>query len=273
MNTLMNNNLRITGCITSILLLASTLGFVFQLPLAVNLWPWPDSRLSYLFLGSILAAVTVAVGWISWLGAWGALPAGALNVFVIAVTWAVYFLQRSFSDHHSSLLSYGIVGLLIALVSAVAFLWSRRLPLHDPRPTPRFLLFSFGLFTVILILAGGALIFRVPTIFPWPLNPDSSVLFGCIFLGDAFYFFYGLLVPRWQNAYGQLLSFLAYDLVLIFPFFGLFSSVKPEHRLSLILYVAVLLYSGLLAIYYLLLNNKTRGWQARSQSDEATFTG
>lgn len=273
MNTQMNNNLRIAGFVTGILLLALTLGFVFQFPWVVNLWPWPDSRLSYLFLGSILAAVTVAVGWISWLGEWGALPAGALNVFVIAVTWAAYFLQRFFSGNHSLLLFYGSVGILIALISAAAFLWSRRLPLHDQRPTPRFLLFSFGLFTAVLILAGGALIFRVPTIFPWPLNPDSSVLFGCIFLGDAFYFFYGLLFPRWYNAYGQMLSFLAYDLVLIFPFLGLFSSVKPEHRLSLIIYVAVLLYSGLLAIYYLLVNKQTRGWQARSQFDEASFTG
>jgi hypothetical protein len=257
MSTLMNTTLRIAGFVIGILLLILTLGFIFQLPWVVNLWPWSDSRLSYLFLGSILAAVTVAVLWISWLGEWGALPAGALNVFVIAVTWAGYFLRLSFSDKRSSLLAYGIVGILIALVSAAAFLWSRRLPLRDTRPTPRFLLFSFGLFTVILILAGGALIFRVPTIFPWPLNPDSSVLFGCIFLGDACYFFYGLLFPRWHNAFGQLLSFLAYDLILIFPFLGLFSSVKSNHRLSLIIYVAVLLYSGLAAIYYLLLHKQT----------------
>lgn len=110
------------------------------------------------------------------------------------------------------------------------------------------------------------------TIFPWPLRPDSSTLFGCIFLGDACYFFYGLLVPRWQNAYGQLLSFLAYDLVLIVPFLELFASVSPERRLSLILYVAVLLYSGMLAIYYLLVNENTRGWQATSQSTEAGLT-
>ena len=89
------------------------------------------------------------------------------------------------------------------------------LPLRIPKQALRWIIYgiegepSFGLFTLILILAGGALIFRVPTIFPWPLNPDSSVLFGCIFLGDAFYFFYGLLVPRWSNACGQLLSFLA----------------------------------------------------------------
>jgi hypothetical protein len=65
----------------------------------------------------------------------------------------------------------------------------------------------------------------------------------------------------------------SYDLVLIFPFLGLFSSVKSNHRLSLIIYVAVLLYSGLLSIYYLFLHKQTRGRQARSQADEAAFTG
>ena len=79
---------------------------------------------------------------------------------------------------------------------------------------------SFGIFIVSLFFVGSALIFRAP-IFPWDLNPDSSVLFGCIFIGDAFYFLYGLIQPRWQNAFGQLLSFLAYDLVLIGPFLGL----------------------------------------------------
>ena len=272
MNASMNQILRMAGIIVGVLLLTGTFGLVFQRPWAVHLWPWPDSRLSYLFLGAILAAVAAAVVWISWLGDWGALPAGALNVLVIMGTWAAYSLQRALSDHRSSLLYYGLVGVVLALASAAVFLWSRRLPLQDTRSTPRFVLVSFGLFTAVLILAGGALVFRAP-IFPWPLSADSSVLFGGIFLGDACYFLYGLLVPRWHNAYGQLLSFLAYDVILIGPFLVLFSSVHPERRLSLSLYVAVLLYSGLLAIYYLLVNTKTRGWQAKSQSDAASFTG
>ena len=28
-------------------------GYIFQLPFATNLWPWPDGRLSYLFLSLI----------------------------------------------------------------------------------------------------------------------------------------------------------------------------------------------------------------------------
>jgi hypothetical protein len=89
------------------------------------------------------------------------------------------------------------------------------------------------------------------------LNPDYPS-FWCIFLGDAFYFLYGLFRPRWGNALGQLLSFLAYDLVLIVPFVLLFDTVKPDRMFSLIVYTAVLIYSGGLAIYYLLINPQTR---------------
>jgi hypothetical protein len=142
-------------------------------------------------------------------------------------------------------------------VSAAAFFWSRTLPLHDTRPTPALVKGSFGVFIVALLLAGGALILRLP-VFPWKLNPDSSVIFGCIFLGDAFYFLYGLYRPVWGNAFGQLLSFLAYDVVLIVPFIGLFNTIDPALSLNLIVYIAVLLYSGALAVYYLFINPQTR---------------
>jgi hypothetical protein len=225
----LNRSLRITSLAVGILLLVFTIGFVFQLPWAIRLWPWPDSRLSYLFVGSILAAITVAMVWIGWIGEWGALPAGTLNIFVIAVTTTIFFLLLYFQGNHPMLLLYGVIGILIAFASGSAFLWSRRIPLYERYPTPLIVRFSFGIFLLVLILAGGALIFRLP-IFPWPLNPDSSVIFGCIFIGDAFYFFYGLLYPRWHNARGQLLSFLAYDLVLIFPFLSFFyiGAVRPS---------------------------------------------
>jgi hypothetical protein len=149
------------------------------------------------------------------------------------------------------------VSSLIALTSAGAFLWSRKIPLRESLPTPAFVKVSFGIFVAVLILAGGALLMRVQ-IFPWTLNPDSSVIFGCIFLGDAFYFLYGLLRPQWNNACGQLLSFLAYDLVLIVPFIGLFPSVKPGYMVNLIVYTAVLLYSAVVAVYYLFIHPPTR---------------
>lgn len=239
-----------------VVILALALGFVFRIPLALTIYPWEDGRYSYLFMGSILAAVGAAALWVGWTGELGALPAGSLNIFVIALTSALYFIWLALQGR-SDLLTFGIASALMSLVSAAAFFWSRTLPLHDTRPTPALVKGSFGVFIVALLLAGGALILRLP-VFPWKLNPDSSVIFGCIFLGDAFYFLYGLYRPVWGNAFGQLLSFLAYDVVLIVPFIGLFNTIDPALSLNLIVYIAVLLYSGALAVYYLFINPQTR---------------
>ena len=243
--------------ITGLLTLLLALGFVFRIPMATNLWPWQDGRYSYLFIGSILAAACVAMIWIGWTGLFGALPAGALNILVIAFGTSIYFFWLVIEQGRSSLIPYAMASLVTAMASSASFLWSRRLSLSDPRPTPLLVRISFGIFIVSLFFAGGALLLRAP-IFPWDLNPDTSVLFGCIFIGDAFYFLYGLLRPRWQNAFGQLLSFLAYDLVLIGPFLALSKTVDSKHWLNLIVYIAVLLYSGVVAAYYLFIHAKTR---------------
>ena len=240
-----------------LVILVIAIGFIFQVPLAPSLWPWPDGRLSYLFVGSILTAVSAVAIWIGWTGELGALPAGSLNVFVISVTAAIYFFQLALQDDRPNMLPFGMTMLVMTVASSASFLWSRRLPLHDLRPTPLLVRISFGIFVVALFLAGGALVLKAP-IFPWALNPDSSIIFGCIFIGDAFYFLHGLLFPRWHNALGQLLSFLAYDLVLIVPFILLFGTVKPEYLLNLVVYVAVLIYSGGIAIYFLFVNSRTR---------------
>ena len=248
--------IRTLTLIGGLFILALAFGFIFRIPLALSIWPWEDGRYSYLFIGSILAAVSAAALWIGWTGELGALPAGSLNVFVIALTTSVYFFNLV-SQGRSELFSVGIASMLMTLTSGAAFLWSRRLPLTDPRPTPALVKVSFGIFIASLFLAGGALVLRLP-VFPWDLNPDSSVVFGCIFLGDAFYFLYGLFRPRWGNAFGQLLSFLAYDLVLIVPFVLLFDTVKPERMFNLVVYTAVLVYSGGLAVYYQLIDTQTR---------------
>lgn len=239
-----------------LLMLMLAIGFIFRLPFAVNLWPWEDGRYSYLFIGSILAAASAAALWIGWTGELYNLPAGTLNLFVIGLSTSVYFFYL-YLQGRSEMFVYAVVSLLLGLISGGFFLWSRRLSIPDTRPTPRLVLVSFGIFVATLLLAGTTLILRLP-IFPWDLNADSSVVFGCIFLGDAFYFIYGLIRPYWGNAFGQLLSFLAYDLVLIVPFLLLLESVKPGRMQSLIIYILVLLYSGGLAVYYLFINPQTR---------------
>ncbi|MFZ5904790.1 MAG: hypothetical protein ACOYZ8_14685 [Chloroflexota bacterium] len=239
-----------------LVVLALAFGFVFRIPPATSIWPWEDGRYSYLFVGSILAAVSAAMLWIGWTGELGALPAGSLNIFVIAATTSVYFFKLALGDGRANLIQFGAASVVTAVASGAAFRWSRRIPLRESLPTPPLVKVSFGIFIAALVLAGGALILGAQ-IFPWELNPDSAVVFGCIFLGDAFYFLYGLLHPRWNNALGQLLSFLAYDLVLIVPFIGLFPTVKPQYMLNLVVYTAVLIYSGAIAIHFLFINPQT----------------
>jgi hypothetical protein len=242
---------------SGLVFLVLALGYIFRLPFAIHLWPWPDGRYSYLFIGSILAAVSAAALWIGWTGELGALPAGSLNVFVIALGCAIYFFQLQAA--RLELVSFAWLSVLFALLSGIAFLWSRTIPLHPSLPTPTFVRVSFGIFVASLLFAGTALLLKQP-IFPWKLNPDSSVIFGCIFIGDAFYFLHALAKPQWNNAAGQLLSFLAYDLVLIGPFFELFKTVEPQFRVNLVIYVIVLLFSAVVAVYYLFINIQTRHW-------------
>lgn len=70
--------------------------------------------------------------------------------------------------------------------------------------------------------------------------------------------FFPLNATHWGNAVGQLAGFLAYDLVLLAPFFERFTTVRGGSLVSLTIYVAFLLYSGALASYYLFAANATR---------------
>ncbi len=248
--------LRSLAFVSGLVVLVFAYGFIVQHPFATSIWPWEDGRYSYLFVGSILAAVSAAMLWVGWTGEFGALPAGTLNIFVIALTTSIYFFKLA-SQGRTDMTPFGVFSALFAIASLFAFFWSVRIPLKETRPMPKPVKVSFWIFIASLFAAGGSLILGAP-IFPWKLNPDSSVVFGCIFLGDAFYFLYGMFRPNWHNALGQLLSFLVYDLVLIFPFVGLISTVESDHLVSLVVYIVVLIYSAGLAVYYLFVDPQTR---------------
>src|SRR5215207_5561034 len=126
--------IRYTIFLGGLIILALAFGFIFQAPIALRLWPWPDGRLSYLFIGSILAAVSAAAVWIGWTGELGALPAGSLNVFIIAVGSAIYFFQLA--AERPNLLPIGWMSIGFAVLSGFTFLWSRRIPLDASLPTP-----------------------------------------------------------------------------------------------------------------------------------------
>jgi hypothetical protein len=134
------------------------------------------------------------------------------------------------------------------------------IPIRDPRPMPRFVQFAFGIFIVVLLAVGIALVLERPQIMPWNVG-RTGVVFGWMFISDAFYFGYALWRRRWNLARAPLWSFLAYDLVLIGPFVNRLLGLAPIPEWAwpnLIVYSLILVFSGSVAIYYLLINPATR---------------
>jgi hypothetical protein len=257
----MNGNargLRYVCVFLGVALLVFAAGYVFQVPWATSTWPWPDSRLSYIFVGSIQAAIAAAVIWIALSGEWAALAAGALNMMFMAGGMAIFLFELAARDEGGLLWVYAAWCAVFALLNLGILFWSRRYAIRDPRPTPPLVRISFVGFAAILLVVGVMLLMRAPNVFPWPLDSRSSVMFGWIYIGAACYFLYAVVHPRWHNARAQLWGFLAYDAVLIPPFLAHFADVEPGHVLSLVIYMTVLIYSAALAIYYLFVNRATR---------------
>jgi hypothetical protein len=138
--------------------------------------------------------------------------------------------------------------------------WSIRIPIDTTLPMPRLVRWSFVVFIIALLIVSVQMILQVPNVIPWVITPELSVVIGWMFLGAAAYFVYSLLRPSWNNSAGQLAGFLAYDVVLIVPFLQRLPTVVPQFHAGLIVYTAVVIYSGLLGFYYLFLNKPTRAW-------------
>ncbi|HUM71421.1 MAG TPA: hypothetical protein PLK31_21540 [Chloroflexota bacterium] len=173
---------------------------------------------------------------------------------------AIFSFRLGASSSSAQLTAYGVICVLGALFGLWLFWWSRRFPLDDAIPTPRPVYWSFVIFIIALVIVSIRLILQVPNAIPWAITPELSVVIGWMFVGAALYFAYGLLFPVWVNAAGQLAGFLVYDVVLIVPFLTRLPTVTDEHRLGLTIYTAVVIYSGLLAIYYLFIHRPTRLW-------------
>jgi hypothetical protein len=227
-----------------------TLGFCLQMPLVTGILPPTDSFPLHIFLASITASISASLLWIGFSGELGAVTGGAIDLAVfyggLTIFQLLYVQQGSQHLLAGVLLCSGA-----AIVSLGIFLRFRRYPIEDRRPMPWPVRISFGVFVTALLLVGSALLLQIPNVFAWTLNPMSSVLVGCFFL-------YGLFFPHWHTACGQLWSFLAYDLVLIVPFLLHFATVNAAQLPSLIVNTVILVYSGALAVYYLLIKKETR---------------
>jgi hypothetical protein len=180
---------------------------------------------------------------------------------------SIFLISIGASRDDGDLVLLGVVFLVAALFGVALFFWSRRFEIKDPRPLPVVVRWSFVVFVVALIINGIFMVFHLVDVMPWAVTDDGEVLYGLMFLGAASYFVYGLVRPSWQNAAGQLVAFLVYDLVLIVPFIQHFSKVAPRLRDNLAGYTAVISVSALLAIYYLFINPATRLWGRPAQTE------
>ena len=255
-------------------------GFLTPATWATYWWPMPDGPLSYTFIASMQAAIAAAMLWIGITQSFHMLMAGAINLFVMLGGTAFYLwtaqaviaeqlLKAKPGETHLAVAVLAPAVTLFALLNLGLFFWARRFRLADELPMPLGLRIAFVIFVLALVAVGGSLVMGVKNVFPWPLSDPTAALFGWMFLGDAFYFLYALLAPRWHNAATQLWSFLAYDLVLIPPFLMRFTKLKPEeeHFLpSLTVYTAILFFSAAVAVYYLLVNPVTRVWGQSTQA-------
>jgi hypothetical protein len=230
--------------------------FSLNLSWAAKFWPWPDGRLSFLFIGSVLAALGVGALYVALTQDWRAAFGGGLTFLIAGTGIAVNLLLLARNAEIPPLFILAI--LVVAVIGCLVLVDTGKRSALDARPLPHLVRSSFWLFAAALTGAGVALLLRYPHIFPWPLKPETSLLYGWIFLGLAFNYGYVAARGSWADGKVSLLAFLVYDLVLIGPFVRHFADVRPEHFASLTAYTVVLIYSAVLAIAYLFVDRRTR---------------
>jgi hypothetical protein len=254
----MNKIFRVILVVSGVVSILFAIGFFLQMGWATQVWPFQSGRLSNIFLSSILAAIGVPVIWIGLTGELRAMAGGALNLLVTFAGFAATTLTIYSRNRQLILLYFGIMAISMAVLCIGLFFYSQRRAFEDTRPTNIVVRISFLVFAALLLVTATFLVLQRPNTFPWPLSVENSVMYGWFFLGAMCYFLYGFIFPVWNNARGQLLGFLAYDLILIVPFVLYFPTVAPEFRTSLIIYTSVVSVSGLLALYFLFLHPATR---------------
>jgi hypothetical protein len=232
-----------------------------QPPLAASLWPFPGTTpLTFIFVSSILAAASASTLWAAVTENYGALAGIGLDYVAILAPLSIVSFVLAARGGSSGLMGFGGFCVLAALFGLALLVWSIRIPVDRTVAMPGPVRWSFVAFIVALLIVSTRLLLEVPNAIPWTITPELSVVIGLMFLGAATYFGYALARPSWLNSAGQLAGFLAYDVVLIVPFVMRLPTVAPEHQVGLIIYTAVVVYSGLLAVYYLFVRASTRVW-------------
>jgi hypothetical protein len=245
------NVIRASLLTLSLGLLLVGVGFWFRADWAFGLWPWPEGPLSYLFIASIGLAEGATMAWTAATMKLHAARGGALGFAAMNLGISGYTLWLFNHQQEVLLLNWSLVCSLLSFGSILLFIIGGQYPRTRTQPSPQIVRQSFLVFSIALFIATAMLLGRAPVVFPWPLKPDSSTMFGFLFLASAMYFFDGWLRPSLTNSYGQLIGFLVYDLVLIPPYLRHWEKAVGGFRVSLVIYLIVLFWSAALAMWFL----------------------
>ncbi len=256
--------IQISLVLLSLVLLFVGFGFLMRANWAASLWPWPDGRLSYLFIASIILAEGATMAWTAATVKLHAARGGALGFAAMNLGISGYTLWLFNQRHEILLLYWAAVCALLGFGSMLLFIIGSKYPKKPIQPSPPIVRQSFIVFALALFIATAMLLARAPVVFPWPLKPESSTMFGFLFLASAVYFFDGWLRPSLSNSYGQLIGFLVYDIVLIPPYLQHWQKTTGGFRISLFIYLIVLFWSGALSVWFLWKYPSSPVWSHRT---------
>lgn len=243
--------LRMQIALLAIVQLVLGWGFYVRAGWATALWPWVDGPLNYRFVGAMLLSQGATMAWTAWRMELRAALGGLVGFALTTLGLAVYTGWLAVATPTSPLIGWSLVNVLLFAGTVRLALIARGQARGEHRWVPAIVRGSFLVFAIALAAAAVALLARAPVVFPWPLRPEGSVIYGLLFVASAVYFLDGWLRPGSDNAVGQLLGFLVYDLALLPPWLAHFPSTTAGHRTSMVIYLAVLGWSALLALVYL----------------------
>lgn len=259
---------RVLAALAALVLAALAAGLYRQAGWATAFWSLPGERMDYIFLSGIVVAIAIPLAWVAWRNEPGALRALGMTLGFGATSLGVYLLALGRERDDRELLLGGAGYVVAGIVMALIWLWARRLPLGDARPLPLLVRAGIAAIVLPLVAVGVPLTFQVEDVFPWRLAPESSTMFGLIFLSAALLFGWIALHPK--RAYGEmaLAAFLGYTLVLAVPYidllrarddaatmadyYGGFTRTAAADAInmeSLVVYLAVLGFGSVLALW------------------------
>ena len=262
-----------------------TIGFYFQQSWITWVWPWHDQRMTYIFFASIAAAVAGPLGWIAVVNEPAAIAGMTLDGLVITSLITIGLIVMAITRSDSRLFLFAAGTAIAAIFSAAMFRQFRTYPVTDGLAQPRLVTWVFAVLVAALFTLGVMLLFRTSNVFPWDLPGRTSTMIGTVFIGAGTWFTFGLIRRIWVHSGGQLIGLLAYDIVLIVPYwravahrnaisssggYGTFPDTgtvidrtQQANTPSLFIYTAVITASALFGCFYLFVNPATRmRWRA-----------